>query len=1019
MRKIILLLLCTLIPAMPINVFAAGGGIYVGDNSSETLFTGSASSHYLLLSSNGIVSAWGKNTYGQCGTKPCDETNEINYIDFENKVVKVAAGNDFSLALDENNIAWGWGNNIRFQLGISRPTDISGVPTYFTKPEKIAENVIDIAAGDNFSILLNKDGEVLFSGMSASHTLRKLKIPEIGDSIPKIKKINASYNNFVAVSEDNYVFYGKADRQRVDVIEMPAVDEVQSAVSGKEHLIIRCLNGNNVEFYGYGDNSKNQLGIKNTSYASEPILSLSIPKEKGQYIAEFAGAYDTVVNVWNNLSASDKMAEYRWGTSLVLEADGQDVAMIDQTTIEEPEEAAVDYQMIAVGNEKNIGFNFMTNEIVLFNYSQAPQIFPLIKPADEIKTMYEYQYKDVDYHTYDVNFIKLNEDAFLSENSDEKYLYWEYVNENQFRVKIKDFINGIGQSGFNPSISTVMLSREITGENRHIGTYGPSIWNFNIRNELYKTDTLEINHKSENGVEFTVSLFEVNRMEEKPLNISSDVNVFYENPGEITENTKLGLYLYGLPNGVTAMISDISDNTFKVTLSGISKDDLDYDSNIRLCYIRAGENQIGGAVVGEFDLNENTVIAGDEAIDGFTIKALENTPEILTVSGSLTKGKEDGKIINVSIAGGVFKDTLSSDKWVVSGIDGVSIQSVKKIDDNNVELTLSGNSKDKYTNAALKVTCDSSQYSDSREYDENTGNYFYNDLSTSNTIEVKKQSKGSGGSSSLSIAKPTSNVKSGEVAKGTAIELLSSVNKAKIYYTTDGSQPDNKSLLYQEPIKITEDVTIKFIAVSGTKKSAIQTVAYTVNKADISLKNNAQEIKYIVLENSNVIEADKAMSRYEILLALYRLFDIEDMSVISEFTDVADDNADVVNLFVGAGIIEGYPDNTFRGESGITRSEFVKILSIMLNAEKSDTTAFSDISGHWCEEYINNFTKLNLVNGYPDGTFKPDNIITKAEVIAVLNRVANKDTESIENIFFDNLDESHWAYNDICAAVKA
>lgn len=1005
-----------------INAFAAGGAVSIGDDNSETLFTGSASSHYLVLSSNGVVSAWGENTYGQCGAEPCDEITEINYIDFENKIVKIAAGNGFSIALDENNTAWGWGNNIKFQLGISRPTG-PGTPTQFSSPTKIADNIVDIAAGEDFSVLLNEDGEVLFSGMGNANTLRVFNFPEIDGLIPKINFITANYNNIVAIGENNLVFHWKSEMKSAEVIELTDVDEVQSAVVGEEHIIIRCLNGENIDFYAYGDNSKNQLGIPDLLSVTEPVLVLSIPYDENQIINEFAGEYCTVVNVWDTLSAGNLMTEYCWGTDYCL---FENEPTINRTVITEPESFMVDYQIIALGEQNHLAFNFITNDIVLFGLDNEPEIFPLIEADEEINTMYEYQYQDVEYHTYNLNFIELKEEMFSDENTEydestetysDKYSYWEFVNEHQFRVKVKDFINGLGNSRFNPAISTIILSKEVTGENRNIGTYGPSIWNFNIQDEIFKTEVMEINHGDEDGTEIVVSAYILKNRAEAPLSIPSDVKVFYENPGTITEDTKLGLYLYGLPEGTTGIITDISDNTFKITLSGNSTEDMDYDSVIRLCYIRTEENQDEGELVGDYNLNEVSVLAGEGKLSGFSIKASENTPEKLIVSGSLTKGKENGKIINASISGGNFAKTLSLESWDILGVDGVSISSIERTDDNNVRITLSGNSTDKYTDAELKIRCDASQYSDSRVYDEDTGMYMESELLSENHIAVVRQSKDSGNSVSSTIAKPTSSIESGEVVKGTMVELLSTVNNSKIYYTTDGTQPTTQSALYQTPIEITGDVTIKFISVLGSRKSSVQTVTYTVKSADINLKENAEEIQYIEVTD-NRFNPDEAMSRYEILSALNNLFDIENLNVKSEFTDVDNKYLPLVDLFVGAGIIEGYPNDSFRGDSGITRAEFVKVLSIMLNAEVSDETVFDDISGHWCEKYINGFVTLGWLRGYPDGSFRPDNMITKAEVITVLNRIANKNTEDADPIVFDDVLDNHWAYGDICAAIK-
>ncbi len=1012
MKKIVSAVLSVLMMMCSLNAFAAGGGVSICDDNGETLFTGSVSSHYLLLSSSGVVSAWGENTYGQCGTEPCDEVSEINYIDFESKVIKVAAGNGFSIALDENNTAWGWGDNRRFQLGISRPT-APGAPIQFSSPEKIAENIIDIAVGEDFSVLLNENGEILFSGMGHADTLKVFNLPDIDGQTPKIKFITANYDNIAAIGESNMVFCWRSDMQSAEVVELPDVDEVLAVALGKEHLIIRCLNGENVVFYAYGNNSEGQLGVPEAPEEAVPVLS--IPYEENQKIKEFAGEYSTVIDVWDNLSPRDLVTEYRWGKDRYSVENEE---AVDKITLTEPESYTIDYQTIAVGEKQSLGFNFITNNIIIFGDDGGLSEIPLIEPCDDIHTMYEYQYNDVEYHTYNVNFIKLNEETFYDENAEnDKYLYWEFVGENQFRVKIKDFIKGAGNGYFNPSISTIMLGKNVTGENRDVGAYGPSIWNFDTGNEIFETDMSDVSHGNEDGTVILVSVIKKGLREDLPIDIPSDIDIFYEEPGEINENTKLGLYLYGLPNGTEAEISGISGNTFKIILSGNSTADMDYDSNLKLCYVRADGENDNGTVVGDYNLDDVIIQGGERSLNGFTVKVASNTPEILSISGKLTKGRENNKTISASISGGEFSNTLSAEGWSVLGLDGVEVKSVERIDGTKVDLTLSGNSTDKYSDAELKIQCAASEYSDSRMYDEESGEYTGEALTSENFITVTRQSRSSGNhSGNKVIAKPSASVTSGEVKKGTAVELLSTDDNVKIYYTTDKTKPTEQSTLYERAIEITKDTTIKFIAVSGTKKSAVQTAVYTVKGADICLKENADEIKYAEADGSRFYP-DKAMSRYEVLKALNNLFDVENLNIKSEFTDVEDEYSALVDLFVGAEIIQGYPDNTFRGDEGITRAEFVKMLSVMLDIGENDETAFNDISGHWCEKYINGFAELELLHGYPDGSFKPDGIITKAEVITVLNRAAGKNTEDTEEAIFDDVPDSHWAYKDICAAV--
>ena len=135
--------------------------------------------------------------------------------------------------------------------------------------------------------------------------------PLINSQVPKIKLVAANYNNMVAVSDDNIVFYYNADANSTEILELQNVDEVQSAAVGKDHIVLRCLNRENIEFYTYGDNSKNQLGVPDAE-ATAPVLALSFLCEENQHVNELAGAYDTTVTVWNNLSANDQITEYHW-----------------------------------------------------------------------------------------------------------------------------------------------------------------------------------------------------------------------------------------------------------------------------------------------------------------------------------------------------------------------------------------------------------------------------------------------------------------------------------------------------------------------------------------------------------------------------------------------------------------------------------------------------------------------------------------------------------------------------------
>ncbi len=98
-----------------------------------------------------------------------------------------------------------------------------------------------------------------------------------------------------------------------------------------------------------------------------------------------------------------------------------------------------------------------------------------------------------------------------------------------------------------------------------------------------------------------------------------------------------------------------------------------------------------------------------------------------------------------------------------------------------------------------------------------------------------------------------------------------------------------------------------------------------------------------------------------------------------------------IESLVSKGIIEGYPDGTFKPENNITRQELTAIVYRIINPEAEGETAieFSDIENQWGESLIKRLTELGIINGYPDGSFKPDEYIKRAEVAKIVYEVIN------------------------------
>ncbi len=108
------------------------------------------------------------------------------------------------------------------------------------------------------------------------------------------------------------------------------------------------------------------------------------------------------------------------------------------------------------------------------------------------------------------------------------------------------------------------------------------------------------------------------------------------------------------------------------------------------------------------------------------------------------------------------------------------------------------------------------------------------------------------------------------------------------------------------------------------------------------------------------------------------------------FSDVAQDNAHYHAIYdlVSRGVLNGYEDGTFKPDNTITRAEFAKVIMVSelgdANISASLVANFSDTNGHWANKYIAAAVNAGIINGYPEGTFKPDNTVTYAEAVKMV-----------------------------------
>jgi hypothetical protein len=193
--------------------------------------------------------------------------------------------------------------------------------------------------------------------------------------------------------------------------------------------------------------------------------------------------------------------------------------------------------------------------------------------------------------------------------------------------------------------------------------------------------------------------------------------------------------------------------------------------------------------------------------------------------------------------------------------------------------------------------------------------------------------------------------------------------------------------------------------------------------------NKTDHYQYIQGYEDNTVRPEANITREEVAAVFFRLLTedsrVEHFSEEVEFSDVEDTrwSKKYIATLSNAEVLEGYEDNTFKPGNFITRAELAVVTSRFDSLIPSEENMFTDIGGHWASEHINSAAEKGWVDGYEDGTFKPDDYITRAEFVTLVNNVLNRKVEK-ENILpdvlqFEDLDESKWYYEAMQEAINS
>ncbi len=217
----------------------------------------------------------------------------------------------------------------------------------------------------------------------------------------------------------------------------------------------------------------------------------------------------------------------------------------------------------------------------------------------------------------------------------------------------------------------------------------------------------------------------------------------------------------------------------------------------------------------------------------------------------------------------------------------------------------------------------------------------------------------------------------------------------------------------------------------------LPTVSYTVSGGNGGggghsrpTLNTEDHYGYIIGYPDGTVQPGGSITRAEVATIFFRMLTdssrTEFWSQTNSFSDVPStawfNNA--VSTLTKAGIIAGYEDGTFQPNATITRAEFATIAVRFFEASYDGKDFFTDIDGHWAQQYINDAANAGLVNGYEDGTFGPNKAITRAEAMTLVNRALDRHPDADHFLkdmitWPDNSDTTAWYYEAVQEATNS
>ncbi len=239
-----------------------------------------------------------------------------------------------------------------------------------------------------------------------------------------------------------------------------------------------------------------------------------------------------------------------------------------------------------------------------------------------------------------------------------------------------------------------------------------------------------------------------------------------------------------------------------------------------------------------------------------------------------------------------------------------------------------------------------------------------------------------------------------------------------LYKTQDGLQVGSQTLTLKKGVTVKQDALL----LPTGYQLVTPTFSYVVQGNDtitVTVKKQASTVAYMEGSANNKFEPERKITRIEVAKMIYALRGKPDVGRGKVFTDISVNHKEraAIDYVSSMEYMTGFPDGSFRPNDNITRAEVAVVCNNVYNLTSDDmTNPFTDTNKHWGRSYITIAYKNGAISGYPDKTFKPDLNMTRAEAASLFSKAEKRDLTPLGSIKFSDVPSTHWAYKYIMNA---